>query len=76
MFLCNILFSYLLVGAMIGVVNYVAMWRAFRREGRCGELPGWLLEKSVCWHAVAWPSLVFWWVLLLLTVAVFPKRHK
>lgn len=76
MSLCNLLLGYLLIGAVIGVLNYVVTWRAFRRAGRGDELPKYLLEKSVCWHAVAWPSLAFWCVLLLLTMAVFPKRHK
>lgn len=76
MLLCNVLLIYLLIGAVFGLANYVVTWRAFRRENRCDELPGDLLERSVCWHAVAWPSLAFWGVLLLLTMAVFPKRHK
>ena len=71
----NYLLVYLLIGAVLGVANYIVMWRAFRRSGRCHELPKYLLERSVCWHAVAWPSLVFWGVFLLLTMAIFPKRH-
>ena len=75
MFLCNLLLTYLLIGALVGVLNYVVTWRAFRRAGRSGELPDDLLERSVCWHAMAWPSPAFWCALLLLTMVLFPKRR-
>ena len=76
MVLCNLLLTYLLVGVVFGVVSYVFTWRAFRQAGRSSELAGNLLEKSVCWHAVAWPSPAFWCLLLLLVSIWFPKQHK
>ncbi len=76
MILYDLLLTYLLIGAVFGVVNYVVTWRAFHREGRRDELPGDLLERSVCRYALTWPSLAFWCVLLVLTILLFPKRHR
>ena len=76
MHLLNLFLIYVLVGTLVGVCNYVVAWREFRRAGRSGELPGNLLEQSVCYHAFAWPETAFWCVLCLLSMIFFVRRQK
>ena len=74
--LLHVLSAYLLIGVMFGVLNYVVTWRAFRREGRQGELPGNLLELSVCRQALGWPETALWGILLLVACVFFERKHK
>ena len=76
MHLLNLFSVYLLIGVLVGVFNYVATWRAFRRTGRTRELPGDLLERSVCHHALAWPETALWCALGLLSMLFFARKQK
>ena len=74
--LLHVLSAYLLVGAVFGLLDYVLTWRAFRREGRQGELPKNLLGLSVRHQALVWPETVLWGFLLLASCVFFERKHK
>ena len=76
MHLLNLCSVYLLIGVVVGMFNYVATWRAYRRAGRANELPVHFLERSVCHHALTWPETAFWCVLCLVVMVLVPRKQR